>query len=270
MQPVDLTTLTAICSELRRDWLPARFEQVYQRDRFTICLGLRTLHQRGWLTISWHPQAAHLCLGDSPPRTPDTFTFSQQLRHQLGGLALTAIEAIAPWERAIDLQFTRRPGELPLWHLYVEIMGKYSNVILANQDNLIVTASHQVSAQQSSVRPIQTGQPYEIPPSLTGPIPKLEEPIERWRERISLVPGSLRRNLVKAYRGLSSALVLSMLEAAGLEPDLATDQLGDSDWQRLFSCWQEWLHILAEEQFQPGWTKQGYTVVGWGMTQPAS
>ena len=270
MQPVDLTTLTAICSELRRDWLPARLEQVYQRDRFTICLGLRTIDQRGWLTISWHPQAARLCLGDSPPRTPDTFTFSQQLRHQLGGLALTAVKAIAPWERAIDFQFTRRPGELPLWHLYIEIMGKYSNVILANQDNLIVTAAHQVSAQQSSVRPIQTGQPYEIPPSLTEPAPTLQEPLERWQERVSLVPGPLRRNLVKAYRGVSSALVISMTEAVGLEPDQITDRLSDSDWQKLFQCWQDWLHALADEQFQPGWTKPGYTVMGWGMTHPAS
>ncbi|WP_390883382.1 NFACT family protein [Kovacikia minuta] len=218
MQPVDFTTLTAICSEFRRDWLPARLEQVYQRDRFTLYLSLRTIHQRRWLTISWHPQAARICLGDSPPRTPDTFTFSQQLRHQVGGLALTAIETIAPWERVLDLQFTRRPGEVPLWHLYIEIMGKYSNAILANQNNLIVTAAHQVSAQQSSVRPIQTGQPYEVPPTLTDPVPTLEEPMSRWQERVSLVPGPLRRNLIKAYRGLSSALVISMTESGRIRP----------------------------------------------------
>lgn len=166
MQPVDLTTLTAVCSEIRANWLPARLEAVYQRDRFSITLGLRTLKVRGWLDISWHSQAARICIGDSPPRIPDTFTFSQQLIHQLSGLALVAIEAIAPWERVIDLQFARRPGESPLWHLYVEIMGRYSNVILADASNQIVTAAHQVSQQQSSVRPIQTGQTYEPHPTL--------------------------------------------------------------------------------------------------------
>ncbi|WP_421655488.1 Rqc2 family fibronectin-binding protein [Leptothermofonsia sp. ETS-13] len=270
MQPVDFTTLTALCSELRAAWLPARVEQAFQRDRHTLYLALRTLDARGWLEISWHPQAAHLCISAPPPRTPDTFTFSQQLRHQIGGLALVAIEAIAPWERAIDLRFARRPGEPALWHFYIEIMGKYSNAILANQENQIVTAAHQVSAQQSSVRPIQTGQPYEIPPALTNPIPTLNEPLERWRERISLVPGPLKKNLLKGYRGLSSALIDSMIQIAGLDPHQSTESVSESEWQSLFQRWQEWLHTLEKGTFQPGWTAQGYTVLGWGMTRSAS
>lgn len=269
MQPVDFTTLTAACCELRANWLPARLEQVYQRDRYTICLGLRTLNQRGWLTVSWHPQAARLCIGDPPPRTPETFSFSQQIRHQVSGLVLTAVEAIAPWERVIDLQFARRPGEAALWHLYAEIMGKYSNVILANQENLIVTAAHQVSAQQSSVRPIQTGQPYEAPPSLTELAPTLSETQTHWQQRVNLVPGPLRRNLLKSYRGLSSALVMSMVRAADLDPDQSTGTLSQSDWQRLFTYWQSWLQALTEQQFQPGWLQVGYTVMGWGAVKPA-
>ncbi len=267
MQPVDFTTLTALCGELRTTWLPARLEQVHQRDRFTLCLALRTLDQRSWLTISWHPQAARLSISSPPPRTPDTFTFSQQLIHQLGGLALVAIEPVSPWERAIDLQFSRRPGDPALWHLYVEIMGKYSNVILANRDNLIVTAAHQVSANQSSVRPIQTGQPYELPPALTDPAPTLSETQESWRSRVSLIPGAIRRNLIKSYRGLSSALLLSMLNAADIEPDHLTETFTDSDWQRLFTCWQTWLKTLESGDFQPGWTADGYTVMGWRLTQ---
>ena len=290
MQPVDFTTLTAACYELRSEWVPGRTEQVYQRDRYTIAICLRTLKRRGWLTISWHPQAARICLGDSPPRTPDTFTFSDQLRHQLTGLALVAIEAIAPWERVLDLQFGRRPGEPASFHLYVEIMGKYSNVILTGAENLIVTAAHQVSSQQSSIRTIQTGQPYELPPALTGTYPSLSEPQERWQERVSLVPGALQRQMLKSYRGLSPALVRSMSQAAGLDPAQSTESLKASDWQQLFQGWQEWLQTLGigdREQelkvarlnvessnlqpsnFQPGWTDLGYSVMGWGLVTPA-
>ncbi|KAM3100156.1 NFACT family protein [Phormidesmis sp. 146-12] len=270
MQPVDLTTLTAACCEIRTDWLPARLEQVYQHDRFTVSLALRTLDRRGWLTISWHPQAARIGVGSPPPRTPDTFTFSQQLRHQVGNLALVAIVPVAAWERALDLQFAKRPGDPVLWHLYVEIMGKYSNVILANQDNQIVTAAHQVSSNQSSVRPIQTGQPYELPPALRDPSPTLSESLESWRSRVALVPGAIRRNLLKNYRGLSSALLLSMLQAAKLDPDESTENLTDADWDRLFDRWQTWLKTLENGEFQPGWTATGYTVMGWAMTEPVS
>jgi predicted ribosome quality control (RQC) complex YloA/Tae2 family protein len=265
MQPVDYTTLMAICADLRQKWLPARIEQVYQRDRYTIALALRTLERRAWLNISWHPQAARISIGTPPPRTPDTFTFSDQLRHQLGGYVLIEIEAIAPWERVIDLQFAKRPGEAPVFHLYVEIMGKYSNVILTDGDEQIITVAYQVTSDRSSVRTVQTGQPYERPPQLAGNLPKLSESKQSWQEKVSLIPGSIKKQLLKTYRGLSQSLAISMLKEAGLDPDRSSTSLEKGDWNKLFQCWQEWLQVLEEQNFRPGWLDRGYNVLGWGI-----
>lgn len=267
MQPVDFTTLVAIAHDLRSRWIPARCEQVYQRDPHTIAIALRTLQGRDWLTISWHPQAARLHIDSPPPRIPDTFTFSQQLKHQLGGLALVAIAPVAPWERALDLQFARRPGDPVDWHLYVEVMGKYSNVVLTNAKNQIVTVAHQVSEQQSSVRPVLTGDAYELPPPITDPLPSLAESQERWQERIALIPGPIKKMLLRAYGGLSSSLVQTLLTAAEVPPDRDTAALTPAEWQRLFEVWQIWLQRLEAKQFAPGWTATGYTVLGWGATQ---
>jgi len=267
MQPVDLTTLRATCAELRAGWLPARLEQVYQRDRATIALGLRTLEGRDWLTIAWHTQAARICIDDPPPRTRDTFTFSDQLRHQLQGLALIAMPLLAPWERVVDFQFASRPGDPPLWHLYAEIMGKHSNLILTDSDNEVITAAHQVNPDKSKSRPVQTGEPYEPPPPLTGSFPSLEESQASWQERVSLIPGQLKLQLLDTYQGIGPNLVIAMIQRAGLDPKQTTDTLTQHDWNRLFAVWQEWLQILETEQFKPGWTETGYTVLGWGMTE---
>jgi predicted ribosome quality control (RQC) complex YloA/Tae2 family protein len=218
---------------------------------------------RGWIDLSWHPVAARICVGDPPPRIPDTFTFSEQLRHQLSGLALVSIAPVSSWERVIDLQFAKRPGEPALWHLWAEIMGKYSNVILTAQDNLVVTCAHQVSAKQSTVRPIQTGQPYEMPPSLTDAVPSLSESQNRWQSRISLVPGQLHRNLLKNYRGLSKALIFSMIRSASLDPEQSTDSLNPDQWQQLFQRWLYWLQCLENSKFHPSFTPEGYTVIDW-------
>lgn len=269
MQPVDFTTLAAVSADLRSHWLPARCEQVYQRDPYTLFIALRTLDARGWLSISWHPQAARLHIAPPPPKQPDTFTFSQQLKHQLGGLALTKIEPLAPWERALDLQFARRPDEDALWHLYVEVMGKHSNVILTTIDHQIVTAAHQVSEQQSSVRPIQTGKPYVPPPAIRGKLPALSESFEDWRDRVALIPGPLKKMLVKSYSGVSSSVASQLIAAAALSrgdktPPIQTNDLTQADWQRLFSCWQGWLQTLKYETFAPAWveaTYSGYTVL---------
>ena len=267
MQTFDYTTLSAVCSDIRANWLPSRLEQVYQRDRYTIAIALRTLKSRGWLEVSWHPQAARIHIGSPPPRSPDTFTFSQQLVHQLGGLALVTIETIAPWERAVDLQFARRPGEPALYHLYVEIMGKYSNVILTDANNIIITVGRQISEKKSSVRPILTGAVYEQPPKLTTAIPSLDESQQDWYERVSLIPGAIKSQLPKNYRGVSPALVQSMLLAANLSTESTTDKLTSKEWQALFEQWHIWLKVLQEENFQPGWTESGYTVLGWGAVE---
>ncbi len=268
MQPVDFTTLSASCHDLMTTDLPARLEQVHQRDRTTLCLALRTLTGRNWLTLSWHPQAARLHIGEAPPRTPDTFTFSQQLVHQLGGLALCEIAIVSPWERVVDLQFAQRPGDPIEWHLYLEVMGQYSNVILVNESGEIVTAAHQVSTAQSTLRPIQTGDRYTLPPKSLLPAPSLSEGLESWHSRLALVPTTLKKLFVRNYRGLSTALTLELLGQAELDPSLNSADLSPIEWQQLFAVWQRWLTNLESHQFSPRLTAQGYSVLMDGSPQP--
>ncbi len=266
MQQVDFTTLTAAVRELQLAWIPARVETVYQRDRYTLALGLRTLDKKGWIAISWHPQAARIVLTDPPPRIPDTFTLSQQLRSVLGGLAMTAMEMLTPWERLVRLTFAPRPGAEALYYLYVEPIGKYSNLTLTDADNLIITTAHQVSNKQSSVRTIETGRPYEVPPSLTDPMPSLEEPIDRWIDRVSLIPDKLNQRLVRSYRGLSTILTNELITISGLDPIQTTDTLTRSNWEKLFASWQKWLRTITQVegyQFRPHLTDNGFSVLGW-------
>jgi predicted ribosome quality control (RQC) complex YloA/Tae2 family protein len=263
VQPVDFTTLTAIVAELQPILLPARLEQVYQRDRWTVCLALRTMAGRRWLSLSWHRQAARLGIEDAPPKAADTFTFSQQLRHQVGGLALVEIAMVAQWERVVALRFAQRPGDPIQAQIYLEIMGQYSNAILVNQAGLIVSAAYQVSDRQSRLRPIQTGEPYEHPPTLISDTPTLNETFGNWQEKIRLIPGKLSKNLISLYRGLSSALVRSMLVASQIAPDATTDDLSAPQWQRLFQIWQQWLTALTTQTFHPHITPTGYGVIDW-------
>ncbi len=264
MQPVDLTTLRAIAAELRATWLPARFEQAHQRDRYTLAIALRTLAGRRWLELAWHPEAARIARAEPPPRGPDGYSFSDQLRHQLGGLALSAVEMLDPWERVLDLHFARRPGEAPLWHLYVEIMGKYSNVILTDARGQIVTVAYQVGSQQSSARTVQTGRAYTPPPALTNAAPHPEEPPDRWQERLTVVPGKLKRQLFTTYRGVSPRLAEELAAAAGIAPNAPTDRIETEQWQALFAAWQRWLQVLETEEFRPArQAGGGFSVLGW-------
>jgi predicted ribosome quality control (RQC) complex YloA/Tae2 family protein len=60
-----------------------------------------------------------------------------------------------------------------------------------------------------------------------------------------------------------------MLEVANLDGEMTTDTLTDSQWQSLFSKWQEWLQALENNDFHPVYTSTGYNVLGWGGTETA-
>ncbi|ELS30818.1 MULTISPECIES: Rqc2 family fibronectin-binding protein [Pseudanabaena] len=261
MQPADLTALVALTHELDLACVPARLEQVYQSDRHTIHLQLRTLEKKQWLLLSWHPQSARLHLCTPPPKQPDTFTFSQQILHQVAGFALVSVKLTSPWERVVDLQFAKRPDDEVQWHLYLEVMGKYSNAILVNAHGEIVTAAHQVSSKQSRVRPIQTGDRYALPPALLEAIPNLDESFDSWRDRLILIPKEIKRNLVSNYRGVSSSLVRSLLAASHLNGDRNVTDLTHTEWESLYSAWQLWLTCLDRQQFYPHLEGKGYSLL---------
>ena len=260
MQPADLTTLVALTHELDQACVPARLEQVHQSDRHTLHLQLRTLEKKQWLLLSWHPQAARLHSCPPPPKQPDTFTFSQQILHQVAGYALVAVKLTSPWERVIDLQFAKRPDDEVQWHLYLEVMGKYSNAILVNANGEIVTAAHQVSSKQSRVRPIQTGDRYELPPALLEAIPNLSESFDSWRDRLILIPKEIKRNLLSNYRGVSSSLVRSLLAIADLDGDKNVADLTLLEWERLHCAWQIWLTCIDKQEFYPHLEGKGYSL----------
>ena len=260
MQPADLTTLVALTHELNQACVPARLEQVHQSDRHTIYLQLRTLEKKLWLLLCWHPQASRLHLSAPPPKQPDTFTFSQQILHQVAGFALVSVQLTSPWERVVDLQFAKRPDDQVQWHLYLEVMGKYSNAVLVNAQGEIVTAAHQVSSKQSRVRPIQTGDRYELPPALLEAIPSLSESFDSWRDRLVLIPKEIKRNLLSNYRGVSSSLVRSLLAISELDGDKNVADLAMSEWEQLFRAWQIWLTCIERKEFYPHLEGKGYAL----------
>jgi len=261
MQPADLTTLVALTHELNQACVPARLEQVHQSDRHTIHLQLRTLEKKLWLLLCWHPQSARLHLSAPPPKQADTFTFSQQILHQVSGFALVSVQLTSPWERVVDLQFAKRPDDQVQWHLYLEVMGKYSNAVLVNAQGEIVTAAHQVSSKQSRVRPIQTGDRYELPPALLEAIPSLSESFDSWRDRLILIPKEIKRNLLSNYRGVSSSLVRSLMAISNLDGDKNVADLAMSEWEQLFRAWQIWLTCIEKKEFYPHLESKGYALI---------
>jgi predicted ribosome quality control (RQC) complex YloA/Tae2 family protein len=261
LQPMDVTSLKAVLAEWRPLLLPSRFEKAQQSDPHTLQLGLRHLGGLQWLELSWQAEAARCHAIPPPPKQGDGSTLAQQLQHGLRGLALVELEQPG-WERVLRLGFARRPGDPIERELVLELMGRHSNLFLLDAANhtstggSVIALGRQVKGNQSRLRPIGTGDPYQLPPRLGGEPPSLSEPEARWRERLQLLPLPLERALRDAYQGISPALARQLAPAAWLEQPV--NALTGEQWQQLWCQWQAWLGAIEAGRFAWAAAEGGY------------
>ncbi|MCP9941579.1 NFACT family protein [Cyanobium sp. ATX 6E8] len=246
LQALDVTTLRAVLAEWRSLLLPSRFEKAQQASPHALQIGLRSLSGIHWLELSWQADAARLHTIPPPPRQGDGSTLAQQLQHGLRGLALVEIRQQG-WERVVELGFARRPGDPVQRWLVAELMGRFSNLLLLDGDRQVVALARQVKPQQSRLRPIGTGDPYQPPPPLAGEPPRLEEGFESWQRRLKLLPVPLAQALRGAYQGISPALLRQLLPTGWGERPV--DTLSPPEWQQLWQAWRGWLEAVESERF---------------------
>ena len=242
-------------AEWRPLLLPSRFEKAQQASPQALQIGLRSLSGINWLELSWQAEAARLHTIPPPPRQGDGSTLAQQLQHGLRGLALIEIQQQG-WERVVELGFARRPGEPVLRWLVVELMGRHSNLLLLDADRQVVALARQVKPQQSRLRPIGTGDPYQPPPPLAGEPPRLEESFGSWQRRLRLVPLPLQQALRDAYQGISPSLLRQLLPCGWGE--LSVDSISPEQWQQLWQGWRQWLEAVQMGRFSWQLEPAGY------------
>jgi predicted ribosome quality control (RQC) complex YloA/Tae2 family protein len=156
----------------------------------------------------------------------------------------------------VELGFARRPGEPVLRWLVVELMGRHSNLLLLDADRQVVALARQVKPQQSRLRPIGTGDPYQPPPPLAGEPPRLEESFASWQRRLRLLPLPLQQALRDAYQGISPALLRQLLPCGCGE--LAVDSISPEQWQQLWQSWRQWLEAVQQGRFSWQLEPAGY------------
>jgi len=261
MQPQDTTTLRGVVSELKAELVPSRFEKAQQAESGGVQLAFRTLKQRLWLSLNWQADCPRFHAIEPPPRLGEGSTLAQQLQHGLKGLALVRLEQM-PWERVVQLGFAPRPDAPEQRQLILELMGRHSNLFLLDERQQVISSGRQVREHQSRLRPISTGDTYSAPPPLQGAEPQQQESLERWRERLLLLPESIGRALMGSYRGISPALRDQLLQQAELDRDIQAAALTPAQWQQLFGSWQLWLGQLESNRLHFSRSGSGYRC--WG------
>lgn len=164
--PFDAVFLSAVTKELQPLVLGSRIDKVQQPTRDTVLLSLRSREggKRLLLSASANHPRVHLTEAryEQPAQPP---MFCMLLRKHLTGGKIKSLTQL-PQERAIDLcmECTDELGLLSDRHIYLELMGRNSNLILTDADGRILDCLRRVDFEMSEKRQVLPGLFYREPP----------------------------------------------------------------------------------------------------------
>lgn len=191
--------LSRVVENLQSQLSGGRINKIYQISQYELLFHIRAQGTNKKLLMSIHPIYARLqltSLSYPTPASPNAFTML--LRKHLEGAYLESIEQ-QQLDRIVSMTFigTNELKDTVQLRLYMEIMGKHSNVIVTNTNNKIIDCLKRVSPSMSS-RILQPGALYEFPPLIQKKNPMTNELI-------------LTDNLTKIYQGFSPELSREVL-----------------------------------------------------------
>lgn len=156
-----------LCNEINELALSSRVDKIYQPNKDELVLSLRNINGQRKLLMSVRADSPRINFTSFAPENPKVPPMlCMLLRKRLSGAKLK--KATQPgMERIVFLDFdcVNELGDPITLTLVIEIMGKYSNVILLDGEKNIIDALKRVDITMSSQRLVLPGLKYNMPPS---------------------------------------------------------------------------------------------------------
>lgn len=223
---LDGIMLSALKDNLKNKIIGARIEKAYQIEKKYLIIRLRNNSQNLELLISTDPQGARINLTeidfDFPSYPPD---FCMMLRKYLKNSYIQ--EMIQPeFERMIRINIEKRGKQ---YSLIAELMGKYSNVILLDDNDVVLDAMKRITEKQNSERQLYPGIKYQKPPAQDKLNPLKLESKEEFRQIIAEdFSQAAFRAVMYNFRGIGPYSAREIVYRAEIDPSENYNDLSDS------------------------------------------
>lgn len=155
-----------------------------------------------------------------------------------------------------EIEHLNELGDVCIKTLVVEIMGKHSNIIFCNEDNMIIDSIKHVSLQMSSVREVLPGRTYFIPETQHKWNP-LEVTTETFAAEISSKPMALAKALYTTFTGISPLTAEEVCHRASLESDQSANSFSELELTHLYRIFSFIMEDVKNGIFSPNIIFQG-------------
>ncbi len=245
----DAGFLAAIAAEIIQVALGGRVEKVYQPERDTVILQMRTFEGGGRLLInagSSNPRVGFTQIPYENPQNPPQFCVL--LRKHLSGAKLLSVTQIG-FERVLVLEFETRDemGYLCTRRLVIEVMGKYSNLIFTDGEAKVLAVLRPVDFTTSSKRQVLPGMRYEMPPAQDkiNPLEVGENEFYAQMEKGADLPAD--KWLTATFLGLSATVAREIVYAVSARKT----QLCELEKSALWHSFKKTFDLVKKSNFSP-------------------
>ena len=216
-----------------------RVDKIHQPGKEELILSLRSRRGVFKLYLSAQVSGSRAHITEENPENPaQPPMFCMLLRKKLTGGRLSAIRQ-AGLERALyfDFECFNELGDAVRLTLASEIMSRYSNLILIDQNGRIIDAIKRVDPEMSSVRPILPGLLYEVPPAEAGRIDlSVQTPADVCRALRHAPDAPLSKAILDVSQGLSPLTCREIAYRATAGQDSLLSALTPKEWEKLEDC----------------------------------
>lgn len=209
---MDGLSLYSAMNELNKRLAGGKIDKIQQTDKEELLLMVRSLGQTYRLLINASAADNRVQLTELKKQAPsEAPMFCMLLRKRIAGGKIVRFEQ----ERLdrvlkISIETYNDLGDLSVFALYCELMGKHSNIILANEKGVIVDAIKHVGLGMSSVRFVMPGLEYSAPPAQDKQDPS-KASADDFSMAMCMVGMSIAKALSNAFFGLSPAVAAQLV-----------------------------------------------------------
>ena len=248
----DGITVASLVRELNASLADGHISRIAQPEPDEILLSVKTRSGLKKVLLSASASLPLLYLTDQSKLSPMTApNFCMLLRKHIGSghiLSVTqpSLERIVRFE----IEHYDELGDLRKKYLVLELMGKYSNLIFVDENEIILDAIRHVSAQTSSLREVLPGRPYFVPDSLHKLNPK-ETDENQFCTEVFAKPLPLSKALYTVYTGISPVIAEELCHRASLESDQSAREFPENARIHLYRVFSEMMEDVKAGSFSP-------------------
>ena len=219
---LDGITCQLLANELNKELEGKRVDKIYMPDRHTVILHIRFTGGYRKLLISIDPGSPRICFAENTAENPSIPpSFCMLLRKYLAGSRIESVTNPG-YERIIEITVsnTDELRDRKTYTLTVELMGRFSNLVLINENGKILDSAIHVDFSVSRVREVMPARIYEYPPAQDKLSP--DDALKMADEgNLPIMKSELSRPIDKALvgsiKGLSPVLAAYITQKADID-----------------------------------------------------